>query len=195
MSQQFRKITLALAAGAAIVSLAACGAGMTGEAATSQPTGTNALPSTTATSAPAEDPATETPTEEPTPEDVTLKFGKAFTWENGLSATVSAPKAYKSTDSGFGGDKFKYAVQFTVVIVNKTGKTFDPSMTTANVQSGDVEGEEIFDSANGFNGSPDTKVLNGRQTKFKVAFGVANPKDIVFEFAPGFEYSSQLWTN
>jgi len=190
-----RSIFIMLAAGAATVGLTACG-GMSGETASTQPTGTNALPTATSSATVADETPTPTPTEEPTAEeDATIKFGKAFTWENGVSTTVSAPKTYpRSGDSGMGGEKFKYAVQFTVTIVNKSGKTFDPSGTNASVQSGDVDGDEIFDSANGFSGSPDTKVLNGRQAKFKVAFGVANPKDIVFEFAPGFEYSSQIWT-
>lgn len=199
MSQHYRNIFTALAAGAAVVGLAACG-GVSGGAASSQPTGTNAVPSTTAPSSTAPSvetetttPTEETPTEEPSAEDATITFGKAYTWENGVSATISAPKSYR-TGSGVGGEKFKYAVQFTVVIVNKSGKTFDPSMASATVQSADVEGDQIFDSGNGFGGTPDTKLLNGRQTKFKVAFGVTNPKDIVFEFSPGFEYNSAIWT-
>lgn len=194
-----KRIFIMLAAGAATVGLAACG-GVSGEAVSTQPTGTNAVasetpsPSATVETTTETTPAEETPTEEPSAEDATVKFGKAYTWENGVTATISAPKTYRSSGSGMGGEKFKYAVQFTVTLVNKSGKAFDPSMTNATVQSADVEGDEIFDSANGFEGSPDTKILNGRQSKFKVAFGVANPKDIVFEFSPGFEYDSAIWT-
>jgi hypothetical protein len=193
MSQQYlkRSILTALAAGAAVIGLAACG-GVSGEAASTQPTGTNAAPSSQPTT-PAATEATAT-TEEPTEDDTTVKFGKAYTWENGVSTTVSAPKSYNSSGSGMGGEKFKYAVQFTITIVNKSGKAFDPTGANATVQSADVEADEIFDSANGFSGAPDTKVLNGRQSKFKVAFGVTNPKDVVVEFSPGFEYNSAIWT-
>jgi hypothetical protein len=193
MSQQYRKIFMALAAGAAVAGLAACG-GVSGGASSTTPTGTNALPSTTASSEPA-DPTTpvDEPTETETPEDTTVKFGRTFTWENGLSATISAPKPYKPTDTAAGTEGFKYFVQFTVTIVNKTGAPFDPDATNHTVQSADVEGSRIFDSSSSLD-TPSTKVLNGRQTKYKVAFGVTNPKDIVFEFAPGYEYNSAIWT-
>ncbi|MEV6268934.1 hypothetical protein AB0L64_17315 [Kribbella sp. NPDC051936] len=183
-----RSIFTALAAGGVVIGLVACG-GVAGNPASTQPTGTSAPPESTATSAP--DSETPTPTDEPSTSDATVAFGKAFTWENGVSATVSAPKAYRRSDTGFGGESFKHAVQFT--IVNKSGKAFDPSTANATVQSGDVEGDEIFDSAHGINGSPDTKILDGRQARYKVAFGVSNPKDIVFEFTPGFEHDSAIW--
>lgn len=192
-----KRIFIMLAAGAAVAGLAGCG-GVSGEVASTQPTGTNAAPEATTSPDAVDEIETSTPaaepTEEPTEENVTVKFGKTYTWENGVSATVSTPKTYKRSESGSGGEKFKYAVQFTITIVNKSGKTFEPSMATGSVQSSDVEADEIFDSANGFEGSPDTKLLNGRQSKYKVAFGVTNPKDIVFEFAPGFEYNSAIWT-
>lgn len=193
MSQRVKRTVLAaLAAGTAVIGLAACG-GVTGEVASSQPTGTNALPTATT---PVATETTEAPSEEPseTPDDTTVAFGKTFTWENGVSATVSAPKSYRSSGNGIGGEKFKYAVIFTVTIVNKSGKAYDPSIASATVQSADAEGDQIFDSSNDLGGTPDTKVLNGRQTKFKMAFGVANPKDVVVEFSPGFEYNSAIWT-
>jgi len=186
-----RSILTALASGMVVIGLVACG-GVAGNPANTQPTGTNALPESTATSATTSE--TPAPTDEPSTSDTTVTFGKAFTWENGISATVSAPKAYRRSDTGFGGESFKHAVQFTITIVNRSGKAFDPSTATATVQSGDVEGDEIFDSAHGINGSPDTKILDGRQARYKVAFGVSNPKDIVFEFTPGFEYDSAIWT-
>ena len=186
------RIFILLAAGAATVGLAACG-GVSGEAASTQPTGTNAVASETPSPA-ASETETTAPTEEPTAaEDAPIKFGKAFTWENGLSATVSAPKPYKPTDSAAGTEGFKYFVQFTVTVVNKTGAAFDPDATNHTVQSADVEGSRIFDASSSLD-TPSTKVLNGRQTKYKVAFGVTNPKDIVFEFAPGYEYNSAIWT-
>jgi hypothetical protein len=189
-----KRISILAISSLSLVLLAACG-GVTGEVASTQPTGTNAAPSSAPTSTP--DVAVTEPSETPTPtptDDGTVKFDKAYTWENGLSATVSAPKAYKPSDTASADGSFKYFVVFTVTLVNKTGKPFDPSMTQESVQSADVEGGQVFDSAKGIDGSLDTKILNGRQGKYRVVFGVANPKDVVFELTPSFEYDSTIFT-
>ncbi len=119
---------------------------------------------------------------EETAKDTVAKFGKAYVYQDGLSVTVSAPKAFKPSEYAAGTDNFKHFVSFEVRIVNKTGKPWDPSLFTATVQSENEEGEEVFDD--GLEGAPQTKLLNGRETKFTVAFGVANPKDIVMEVNP-----------
>jgi hypothetical protein len=189
--------TIASAALAAtLLTTAACST--PGKVADKTPTGVNAPSAVVSTY----DPGINTPPTQPTePEPTatstdpaTIAFGKTFEWENHLSVTVSAPKPFTPSDTAFGGEAFKSAVQFTIVLVNKSGKPFDASMVYTSVQSNDVEADEIYDSAKGFNGAPETKVLNNRQAKFRVAFGVANPKDIVFELTPGGENVSTLWT-
>ena len=168
-----------------------------GNVSTDKPAGTN-TPSSTPTTEPSS-PATEEglpeTTEPSTPETTTLKFGQSFTWEDGLSVTVSAPKTYHPTDSASGDEDFKYAIKFTIVVVNKTGKSFDASMANINVQSNDQDGSSIFDFGNGVDGAPQTKLLNGRQAKYSVAFAVANPKDIVLELSPDYDHASAIWTN
>lgn len=187
------KRTAIAAVAVALAVLTGCSAGTEGKAVESVPTGSNATPA--ASDAPMAEEALPTETQTTEPQDETVKFGKSYTWENGVSATISAPKTLSRTGgSGVGGEKFKSAVSFTITIVNKSGKAFEPSVATVSVQSGDLEGDEIFDSAEGFEGSPSTKVLNGRQTKYKVGFGVSNPKDVIVEFSPGFEYNSAIWT-
>ncbi len=188
--------SIAIAALTATLLTAACST--PGKVSETTPTGVN-VPSAVVSTY---DPGINTPETQPTePEPTetatdpaTLAFGKTFEWENHISVTVSAPKAFTPSATRFGGEAFKSAVQFTIIVVNKSGKPFDASMVYSSVQSNDVEADEIFDSAKGMNGTPDTKILNNRQAKFKVAFGVANPKDIVFELTPGGEYVSTLWT-
>ncbi|MCI1748852.1 MAG: hypothetical protein LKI24_12670 [Acidipropionibacterium sp.] len=114
--------------------------------------------------------------------DTVAKFGSAYVYQDGLSVTVSAPKAFEPSEYAAGTDNFKHFVSFEVRIVNKTGKPWDPSLFSATVQSDNEEGEEVFDD--GLEGAPQTKLLNGRETKFAVAYGVANPKDIVMEVNP-----------
>lgn len=176
-----RKPLIAITAALLLVS----GCSSTGGAAdSSPPTGTNAA-SRAATQEPA---ASQTPAD-----DGEVAFGSAFTWEDGLSVTVSKPKAFKPSEFAAGAEG-KHHVVITVTVVNKTGKAFDPSLITMTLQSGDNESSQIFDSEHGIKGSPDTKLLNGRQAKFKAAFSVANPKDLVLELAPDFEHDSALWT-
>jgi hypothetical protein len=38
-------------------------------------------------------------------------------------------------------------------------------------------------------------VLPGRLISFPVGFGVRDPKDLLLEVAPGFDYESALFTN
>lgn len=110
------------------------------------------------------------------------RFGEAYVYQDGLSVTVSAPKAFEPSEYAAGTDKFKHFVSFDVRIVNKTGKPWDPSLFSATVQSDNEEGDQVFDEE--LEGAPQTKLLNGREVKFTVAFGVANPKDIVMEVNP-----------
>lgn len=188
--------TLSLAA------LAVAGCSSTGGSpSASTPTGTNAATPTETSSQPTT--SDETETEVPTPtstEPATLKWNETNEWEDHLSVTVTAPKAAKRGEYASGGEKFKSAVQFTITIVNKTGKAFDPSSFSMTIQSADAEGDQIFDTDGGFMGGPETKLLNGRQAKFKAAFGVANPKDIVLEVSPGYAsddstYEPAIWTS
>ncbi len=119
-------------------------------------------------------------------------FGKAYVYEDGLSLTVSAPRSYRPTEYAAGTDGFKTFVSFKVRLVNKTGKPWDPSLFNATVQSGNKEGSQVFD--NGLQDAPQTKLLNGREAEFTMAFGVANPKDIVMEVNPDMlEHASVMY--
>jgi hypothetical protein len=67
--------------------------------------------------------------------------------------------------------------------VTKSDKPLDLGLTYITVQSSNKEAEEIFDSENDLDSTPDTKVLKGRESEFDVGFGVANTKDVVMEVA------------
>lgn len=145
-------------------------------------------------SAAAQEPAESTkPSPSPT-KSTTAKFGQSFEFENGISMTVSAPEPYTRDEYASGGEDAAAHLAFTVTIVNGSDANYDPSLFYATVQSGNTEAEQIFDSANGLNGSPSTAVLPGRETTFKIGFGVADPADLVMEVAPGFEYDAAIFT-
>ena len=84
---------------------------------------------------------------------------------------------------------------FTVTILNGTSKRYDPTIFSTSLQSGAQEGDAIFDSAAGLGGSPNTVLLPGRTAKFRVAYGLLNPADIVLEVSPGFEYDNAVWSS
>lgn len=198
------KNTMAAAAlaGALAVSLTGCATTAPVASSETAPHGTNAPtvsdpPAPTAAEAamPNEE---ETPSESPAPDpepsevDMNVKFGQTMTWKDRLSVTVSKPTSFTPSEWASGGEKAKHHVKFTVTIVNKTGRTFDPSMFTATLQSGNAEADAVFDD--GLEGGPMTKLLNGREVKFQIGFGANKPKDLVLEVAPSFEHDSAIFT-
>lgn len=185
-----------LTALAATISVAALMAGCTGISATPsavEPTGNN-RPST-ATSAPAtgagDSETVATGEAEPAPTDDPVKnFGSTFTWEDNLSMTVSAAKAFKPGEYSEQAGYTNYVV-FDVTLVNKTGQPWDPSMFYATLQSANEESPSVYDPQLG--DKPSTKLLNGREAKFKLAFAVKDPKDLVMEVRPDFDHNSVLY--
>lgn len=194
MKHNSRVATVALAG----LLLAGC-SGTPATTAASAPAGTNrpAAAPTAASSVdiPSATPAPTTPTT-PTPaDDGTADFGTAYTWADGLSITVGAPKPYKPNQYAAGVEKGKDAVVLSVTLVNNTGRPFDPAMVSVTAQSGNEEATQIFDSGNGVEGSPSTKVLNGREVAFKVAFSVADRDDVVLEVRADWEHDSVLFSS
>ncbi len=126
--------------------------------------------------------------------DGVAAFGTAYTWEDGVSMTVGKPEAYKASKYAAGADAGKPVV-VQVTLVNKSGKPFDPMFTHLSAQSANEEATSIFDSENKVSGPPSTKILDGREVTFKVAFAVANPNDVVVEASPGMLYDSVLFTS
>ena len=126
-----------------------------------------------------EDVEAETETE---PEAEDPKFGDTFTYDDELSVTISEPKTFKPGQYAAMMKKWPAYVKFDVTVVNQTKKKFDTSMISFTMQSKDQEAEEVFDSENGFNGAPTTTLLPGRQSKYKVGFGVLDPGDLVMDF-------------
>lgn len=131
----------------------------------------------------------------PTAGNGTAAFGKAYTWSDGLSVTIAAPQPYTPGAYAAGTVDGQKAVSLQITVVNGTGAPFDPVLLTTTVQSGNTEASQIFDSAKGLEGSPSTKILAGRESTYKVAFSVADPKDIVVEFTPDFTHESVLFAS
>lgn len=187
------KLNILTAAAVVTLALAGC-TGVPASTTSTAPAGTNQ-----GTSAPAE--PGQSPTQEPDTaaiaEDAPVEsgvaaFGEAYTWEDGLAVTVSAAKPYKPGEWAAGTDQHKHFVAFEVRVVNGTDAAWDPALFTATVQSDNTEGSQVYDSEK-LPDQPTTKLLKGRESKFTVAFGVDNPKDLVMEVNPDFEHESVLF--
>ncbi|OZD81446.1 hypothetical protein CH273_12070 [Rhodococcus sp. 05-339-2] len=127
-------------------------------------------------------------------ESTNSTFGQAFTFKNNLAVSVDPPVPYaasaSSTASGTGE-----VVAFTITIVNGSSENYDPGLFSVSLQSGNVEAEQIFDSANDIGGGPTTVVLPTREATFQVAFEVGDPSDLVMQVSPGFEYRDAIFTS
>ncbi|MGA4507262.1 hypothetical protein ACQB6R_06060 [Propionibacteriaceae bacterium G1746] len=180
----------------ATVSVAILFAGCTGIAASPsavEPSGDN-RPASSASATTAASSTTDAPTTEssPTPtSDLVKPFGSSMTWEDNLSVTVSKPAAFKPSE--YSQEKgFSQYVVFDITIVNKTGQPWDPAMFYATLQSSNEEAPQVYDSEK-LGNRPSTKLLNSREVKFKIAFAVKNPADLVMEVRPDFEHNAALY--
>lgn len=165
---------IAIAATAALA-LTACGASTATDTSTGTPKGSNA-PSTSQTT---------TPTEEKSNGPKIFAFGDSADYKTGLSVVVSKPQPFTPTSTAAGTKGYDTFLKFDVTVVNKTGKPVDPALMGVTVQSGNTEASQVFDSAKGIAGPPMTTVLDGREVMYSVAFGVANPDDLVMDVTTG----------
>ncbi len=154
-------------------------------------------PQSTASSDPTEEEVGDPPVHDIQPvepaEDPELRFGQSFSYEDGLPVTVGKPQPFRPSETA-AFDRAPAYRSFTVTIVNKTGRRFDPATFTTTVQSSNEEAEAVYDTARGIEGSPSTTLLNGRETKFRIAYGLQDPKDVVMEVNPSFDHEAVVYT-
>jgi hypothetical protein len=150
------------------------------------PSGSNADTSETA-----EDTSAEESESEDEAETGPIAFGQAFTYDDGLTIKVGTPSKIKPSKYAAFEPANAY-VSVNIVVVNKTGKPLDVSMFTSTMQSGNEEASTVYDEK--MEGSPMTKLLDGRESKFTLGFGVKDPADIVYEVSPDFEHESFIVT-
>ena len=169
---------------AAVLAFVFTGCGATGATNDSPPEGSNGDKSATKTEK-SEAPKEDNPT-----------FGQSYTWEDGITIKISKPETFEPSEYAMTKESAAY-LKFGVRLINKTGKTFDPALVYATLQSGNEESEAIFDTEQGVGDSPSTKLLDGREAKWVIGFGVKDPKDLVLEISPdaGIEYKGAIFTN
>src|SRR5690625_3882480 len=137
---------------------------------------------------------TSEPTPEPDPEPSAEPFGSTWAWVDGLEVSVTKPTPFTPSTWASGGESYDSHVKFDVTITNGTGQAFDPSMALVYASGAGVEGEEVFDSEGGLDGSPMTRVLPGQSVTWTVGFGIGGSNDLVIQVEPDFEHEAAIFT-
>lgn len=187
MNRKFAAIAVAAAvAGAVTLSACATETGSVGD----ESAGSNAEATTEATAEATNDEGGEAEASPANP-----VFGDTYTYDNGLAVTVGEPTEFTPSEFAAAGEATAY-LAFEFKVVNNTGENFDPALFFVTAQSGNAEAEQVFDTEQGFEGSPTTQLLDGREAVFTLGFGVDDPTDIVMEVNPdSFTYESVIFTN
>jgi hypothetical protein len=170
----------------AVAALGLTGCGGVDKAASPAPEASVAAPVSEQTP----EPAVETPSN-------VVEFGGVYTWENGVSISVSAPSEFVASEYAMGATPGQAQVVFTFVLTNGSTEPLEP-MTFPTAASGGTEAASIYDSGNPLGeigSSPSTSVLPGKTVQWLVAYSVADINDIIVEVSPGFEYQNAIFTN
>ncbi|GGS23121.1 hypothetical protein GCM10010252_72780 [Streptomyces aureoverticillatus] len=134
---------------------------------------------------------------EPAAEDDTAGDAVALTdtvtYENDVEVALS--KFTRGTSGEYASPKNTPYVKFAVKITNGSGKTVDTTALTVNCSYGKAGqgSESIFDD--GLNGSPSTKLLNGRSISVPWACELPRGEKLLqIEVSPDFETETAIFT-
>lgn len=108
-------------------------------------------------------------------------FGDTYTYEDGLSVSISQPQEFTPSETAAGGEAFEDHLQFEVTIENETGEDYNPDLSHISASSGGQEADAVFDE--GIEGPPSTTLLDGQSTTYLVGFGVNDPSDVTVEYS------------
>lgn len=143
----------------------------------------------------------EEPTQTPPAPDLSkVAFGEVFTYEDGVSVSVSAPVAFVPSEwsSASTSPEDTQWYYFKIVLSNNSGADIDP-YTIESVSSGGKESPSVFDMGNEEVGAigdiPTTSVQPGQTVEWLVGYGLSDPASITFDIQPGFQYEETTFTN
>jgi hypothetical protein len=124
---------------------------------------------------------------EPAANEITVPFGKGANLP-GTNVLVTASTLSRPKLSTWSAPQVKgktKAFAFTLTIANRGAEPFDPNMLMIEALCGSEQPEQVFDSANGFNGQPSKKLNRNSTVRFKMAFacteGKTNPIEVDVE--------------
>jgi hypothetical protein len=86
-------------------------------------------------------------------------------------------------------------MQFTIVVLNKTGELWNPSQLHVRLTSGFQPAVQIYDADQGIVARPRRRLHDGASVRFAVGYWVPDPRHLTLEFEPGFGYASTVITH
>ncbi|MBC9712418.1 DUF4190 and DUF4352 domain-containing protein [Streptomyces sp. TRM66268-LWL] len=138
------------------------------------------------------EPATDAPAD-----DEPAVFGDSYEWEDGVTITVSEPKAYTPDQYAAGHAKGNKAFQFTVTVENGSKEKLDGAGIYPSLRDGKgAEAELVFDGSNGTKLIEGT-ILPGKKAVATYAFSIpaGAEKELQMEISPDLiEYDNAIWT-
>ncbi|MBM7772375.1 hypothetical protein JOD54_002579 [Actinokineospora baliensis] len=103
------------------------------------------------------------------------RSGEQIALGNGLTITVSAPKAFVPTGAAF--PSVPRAVGFEMTVHNDGSSPYSPTLLSLSAVAGGAASRQVIDSAQGYAGAVGTEdVAPGRSTRFSVAFALPTEK-------------------
>lgn len=119
----------------------------------------------------------------------TGNIGDTYTWDDGVSLTISQPEAFKPSDTAAGAEdkELKDIQKYTVTIKNDSDEAVDPILFTMTGNSGGKEAQQIFDSQKNIGSAPSTKIQPGKSVSFDVAYAMVDHKDASFDVSLDFD--------
>lgn len=125
-------------------------------------------------------------------------FGQTFTWNDGLSVTLSKPREFKPSPYAHvrsaHGRMGKTFLVVTVEVVNHTGHAFDPRWFVASLPPGSPAGT-VSDKDKAIGAQPRTKLMDGREATWRLGYAVVNPDHLILEVSPGLERQPVTYTS
>jgi hypothetical protein len=137
---------------------------------------------------------TETPDTKDQPGDKALGLTDTATYEDGIEVSLSG--FTRGTSSNYAYPENAPYVKFAAKVTNGTKKTLDMNEMYLQCQYGDQgkEGEQIFDSENGLDGSPSTHLRPGRSITTLIACELPKgEKYVQVEVTPDFDSETAIF--
>jgi hypothetical protein len=153
---------------------------------------------------PAPDSATVAPSDttedDVTSDEINAKFGQSATMP-GSNVLISTTKLVIVKPSEWSAPQVKKggkarAFGTTVTIANRGATSYDTTLMSYEALCGSEQPEQLFDSANGYNGQPSKKLSRNTTVKFKIAFvcvaGQLNPIELDVENVADFTTDAEV---
>lgn len=146
----------------------------------------------------AESSVIEDPTQTPPMPVFTEEFGATYTWDSGISISISEPAPYTPTEFAAGVVEGQQNLAFKIVLTNNSDEPFE-WFGQESLASGGQEASAIFDGSHSEFGdvgsAPMTSVLPGQTIEWFVGYSVLDPSSLTFEITPDVLYDNAIFTN